>query len=155
MDGAERATLDSLLIRDIDHELDQVLAQQVYSRARGILDRAPDTTRQGINCSSDDDPILTVRQVYLDYVSDKGSCTLVLSNFHAKRCSDTASSHHVRLEVCEGGLDSKQLRYAPKEMLFSLDDNGKIESPLGLVEATIADSLVTLFEENERAARLP
>jgi hypothetical protein len=40
-------------------------------------------------------------------------------------------------------------------MLFSLDDNGKIESPLGLVEATIADSLVTLFEENERAARLP
>jgi len=150
MDKGEQIAIEALLFREIDHEVDRVWAQQVYSRAKGLLDRASTESRQGVNCTSDDDPILHVKQMIIDYKTVQGSCILILSNFHRNRCSDTVSNQHVQMELCEGGLTQDQIRYAKKELLFSMSDGGDIESPLGLVEASISDSLISLFEEQER-----
>lgn len=159
MDDTEKTVFDALVFKKVDLETNERIGQQVFWKAYGLLDAAEPVKKQGINWTQDDDPILKVKELAIPYGSDAGSCSILLTNMHRGRLRDTVSEAVISVEILPGGLpdefvSSYGFSTLPKgEVLFTLNRNGKVDSPFDLVDATIADSIVDLFIDNEiRAA---
>jgi hypothetical protein len=158
MDPTQRQVIDSLLFREIDAETDQNLARQVFRKAYGILDPVEPVSKSGVlYASQDDGVILSVKEKSMAYQSEQGSCRLVLTNLYHGRLADKVRDDLISVEVLpaepinDGSWHSRVFSERG-EVLFSITRKGEIESPLQLVEATIADSIVDLFLEKQREA---
>jgi hypothetical protein len=158
----QRQIIDALVIKERFPDLERVDAQDIYWRAFGILDREEPMRRQGINWSSDDDPIHTVKQLVVPYESDRGKCNLVLTNFFQwpKPFWGTVEKG-IRLEiypsegvgVTETERDSEReiwFHGIGEETLFAVDKDGNLDSPLGLVDSAIANSLLEVCAEDQK-----
>jgi hypothetical protein len=153
MEHTESQVIDSLLFRNIDAETDRNLARHVFWKAYGILDPIEPVGKSGVLYASQDDGVmLSVKEKAIVYQSEQGSCRLVLTNMYHGRLADKVRNDVISLEILpeepvnDGSWHSRVFSERG-EVLFSITKEGEIESPLQLIEATIADSLVDLFME--------
>lgn len=141
MDANQRATIEALLPRIHETtEEELALGRQVHGRAAAIL--APLNTTRGMQIiyGSDDDRMIDTKRKTVHYKSEAGECWIILTNFHKNKL-DTA----LAVEVLKDGRTNS---IRDPEYLFAVTPNGQITSPLSLVNADIAGSLLELFEED-------
>jgi hypothetical protein len=156
MDETQRQVLDSLVFNDIDPETEERLAKRVFWKAYGLLEDGDEVRRQGINVTSDDDPTLTVKERRVLYQSGENVCTLLLTNMDSGVYGDRVSPDKIRLEVFPDRRPEEVVSYYyTGEILFALDKEGTISSPFHLIEATIADSIIDLFDPVAQTQEAP
>ena len=137
MNNEQRQLFDDLVTRHSQHETDQILARQTYWKAFGILDRREPSDRQGINWTSDDDPVLSAKQKVITYATKDDSYQLMLTNFHRKPPVDSIDGT-ISLELYPGDVSLKDMKGRVGEILFTLTSEGELTSPLHSIDASLA-----------------
>jgi hypothetical protein len=148
MEPVSPEVLDALFLRPSRSESDSQEISRVFWKAYGALDGARPISRMGINWTSDDDPILSSKAKAILYQSGDEKCTLLLSHFYNKAPVDTVNEDIVTLELFSDKTPADLARdvYSGKgDLVFSIIREGAIESPLGFIDASIANSIVDLF----------
>lgn len=151
IDPTQRQVIDALLLSKTDKEFDSDRVAQAYWRAFGILDREEPSMRHLTNWCQDDDGPVPCKQLVIPYESETGKCTLVLTDFY-QWPSIGPVQEGIRLEVYpydQASIGAGHFHGRHGEIVFALNKNGAIDSPLGFVDSNITHSLLALCEEEQ------
>ena len=139
MELIEKIQIDALVIREREQtERDKELGRQAYNRANDVLRVCPDSWRTQIIHGSDDDRSIHVKEKPVIYESEEGKSKLVLTNFY-----NNGARGPITVEVYDL---SDHIGSSKGEVLFAVTPEGEVTSPLGLINSSLANAAMELFE---------